>query len=136
MEACSLDLRERIVRAVDAGQTRLAVATRFQVSDAVIGKLWRRRRQTGSIAPKAHAGGNRPAWDAAAPEALRELVRADPDATPAEPCDRLARGGGGDDSKGRATAVVGVNPVRRALRRLRLPLEKRRRTPTGVTRGA
>lgn len=135
MEACSLDLRERIVRAVDAGQTRLAVATRFQVSNAVIGKLLRQRRQTGSIAPKAHAGGNRPALDAAALEALRELVRADPDATLAELCDRLARGGD-DDSKGRATVVVGVNPVWRALRRLGLPLKKRRCTPTSVTRSA
>jgi transposase len=130
MEACSLDLRERIVRAVDAGQSRLAVAARFQVSNAVIGKLLRQRRQTGSIAPKPHAGGNRPALDAARLEALRELVRAHPDATLAELCDRLA----GDAPDGRT--VVGVNPVCRALRRLGLPLKKRRCTPTSATRSA
>jgi transposase len=132
MEACSLDLRERIVRAVDAGQSRLAVAARFQVSNAVIGKLLRQRRQTGSIAPKPHAGGNRPALDAARLEALRELVRARPDATLAELCDRLA----GDAPDGRTAAAVGVNPVCRALRRLGLPLKKRRCTPTSATRSA
>lgn len=127
MEACSLDLRERIVRAVDAGQTRLAVATRFQVSNALVGKLLRQRRESGSIAPRPHAGGRRPTLDAAALQALCDLVGAQPDATLAELCDRLGEDRG---------CAVGVNPVCRALRRLGLPLKKRRRTPTSATRGA
>ncbi len=127
MEACSMDLRERIVGAVDAGQSRLAVAARFQVSNALVGKLLRQRRRSGSIAPKPHAGGNRPALDGTRLEALRELVGAHPDATLAELCDQLAR----DASDG--GVVVGVNPVRRALQRLGLPLKKRRCTPTSGT---
>ena len=131
MEACSLDLRERIVRAVDDGQSRLAVAKRFQVSNALIGKLLRQRRATGSITPKPHAGGKSPTLDAAALQALCDLVRAQPDATLAELCDRL----GADDAPGRPI-VVGINPVCRALRRLGLPLKKRRCTPTSATRSA
>lgn len=127
MEACSVDLRERIVRAVDEGQSRLAVAARYQVSNALIGKLLRQRRQSGSIAPKPHAGGQRPTLDAAALEALCELVRVQPDATLAELCDRLGEDRG---------CAVGVNPVCRALRRLGLPLKKRRCTPTNATRSA
>jgi transposase len=134
MEACSLDLRERIVRAVDEGHSRLSVAERFQVSNALVGKLLRQRRQTGSISPKPHAGGRRPALDAAGLEAVRQLVRAQPDATLAELCERLGGGGGGGDARGRPR--VGVNPVCRALRRLGLPLKKRRFTPTSATPGA
>lgn len=98
------------------------------MSNALIGKLLRQRRATGSIAPKPHAGGNRPTLDAAALETLCDLVRAQPDATLAELCDRL----GADDALGRP--AVGVNPVCRALRRLGLPLKKRRCTPTSATR--
>ncbi|HEV2296045.1 MAG TPA: hypothetical protein VGR35_19530 [Tepidisphaeraceae bacterium] len=47
---------------MDEGQSRLAVAARYQVSNALIGKLLRQRRQSGSIAPKPPAGGNRPAF--------------------------------------------------------------------------
>lgn len=127
MEACSLDLRERIVRAVDDGQSRLAVAKRFQVSNALIGKLLRQRRTTGSITPKPHAGGTSPTLDAAALRTLCDLARAQPDATVAELCDRLGKDRG---------CAAGVNPVCRALRRLGLPLKKRRCTPTSAARSA
>ena len=44
----------------------------------------KRRRDTGSIAPKPHGGGHAPAFDEAAAGRLREAVRADSDATLAE----------------------------------------------------
>jgi len=124
MEAYSLDLRERVVRAVDEGMSRVQASQRFSVSNALIGKLLRQRRDSGSLAPKPHAGGTPPTLDDAGLLALRGQVDADPDATLAELCDRLARDAG---------IHVGVNPVCRALRRLRLPLKKRRFTPTSVT---
>ena len=54
MEAYSLDLRERVVRAVDAGMSRVEAARRFSVSNTLIGKLLRQRRGSGSLAPKPH----------------------------------------------------------------------------------
>lgn len=127
MEAYSLDLRERVVRAVDEGASRVDAARRFSVSNALVGKLLRQRRATGSLAPKPHGGGTPRAPDDAAVAALRAQVEADPDATLAELRDRLARDAG---------VRVGVNPVCRALRRLGLPLKKSRCTPSSGTRRA
>ena len=82
MNAYSIDLRERVVAACDARDgTREQIAARFSVSVPWIRKLLRRRRQTGSIAPKPHGGGRPPAFDEAAVGRLREAVRADDDAT-------------------------------------------------------
>ena len=82
MKAYSIDLRERVVAACDAGDaTREQVAARFSVSVPWIRNLMRRRRQTGSIAPRPHGGGRAPAFDGDAAERLREAVRADDDAT-------------------------------------------------------
>jgi transposase len=82
MRAYSIDLRERVVAACDAGgATRAQVAARFSVSVPWIRKLLRQRRQTGSIAPKPHGGGRAPAFDGPGSGRLREAVRADDDAT-------------------------------------------------------
>ncbi len=82
MKAYSTDLRERVVAACDARDgTREQIAARFSVSVAWVGKLLRLRRDTGSPDPKPHGGGRHPAFDAAAGGRLREVVRADPDAT-------------------------------------------------------
>jgi transposase len=56
----SQDLRERVVNACDKGNhTRGEVATLFGVSTAWIRRLLQRRRATGSIAPRPHAGGRK-----------------------------------------------------------------------------
>src|SRR4051794_13244962 len=63
MKAYSIDLRERVVAACDARDgTREEIAARFSVSVSWIRDLLRRRRQTGSIAPRPHGGGRRPAF--------------------------------------------------------------------------
>src|SRR6516165_8618923 len=101
-----MDLRERVVAACDAGDaTREQIAARFSVSISWIRDLLRRRRQTGSIAPRPRGGGRAPAFDAAAAERLREAVRADGDATLQE----LARAAG---------VACGASAVHRALERL------------------
>ena len=57
MRAYSMDLRERVVAACDAGDaTREQIAARFSVSVSWIRDLMRRRRETGSIAPKPRGG--------------------------------------------------------------------------------
>jgi transposase len=85
MAAYSMDLRERVVAACDARDgTRAEIAARFSVSEAWIRKVQRQRRDAGSIAPKPHGGGRRPAFDAEAAARLRQAVRDDNDATLAE----------------------------------------------------
>ncbi len=55
MHAYSLDLRERIVRAVEAGHARAGVARTFQVSLSTVKRYAAQHRTTGSLAPKRRA---------------------------------------------------------------------------------
>jgi transposase len=56
----SIDLRERVLTAVDAGEdTQEEIAARFRVSARWIRKLLARGAATGSIAPSPTAGGVR-----------------------------------------------------------------------------
>ena len=52
----SLDLRERVVRFVEAGHSRRAAAAHFGVSAAFAVKLMAAYRQTGSLAAKPEGG--------------------------------------------------------------------------------
>jgi transposase len=82
MKAYSMDLRERVVAACDDGvDTREEIAERFGVSVSWIRDLLKRRRETGSIAPRPRGGGRPPAFDAEAEQRLRRAVREDDDAT-------------------------------------------------------
>jgi transposase len=109
-----MDLRERVVAACDAGgATREQVAARFAVSVRGVRDLLKRRRETGSIAPRPRGGGRPPAFDEAAAGRLRDAVRADDDATLEE--------------LGRAAGVAcGAPAVYRALKRLGITREKSR----------
>lgn len=121
MRAYSIDLRQRVVAACDAGDaTREQIAARFSVSVVWIRKLLRRRRETGSIEPRPHGGGRAPAFDAEADRRLREAVRGDDDATLAE----LA-----------CAADVACCPsaVHRALKRLGITRKKSRDGPPSRT---
>lgn len=82
MKPLSNDLRERILAAVDHGEgSRRQLAARFRVNVSTITRLLQLRRQTGSIAPRPHAGGKPPTLDRDGLERLRGLVRESPDAT-------------------------------------------------------
>jgi transposase len=114
MEAYSMDLRERVVAACDEGiDTRAEVAEQFSVSVSWIRDLLRRRRETGSIAPRPRGGGQPPAFDAAAAERLRRAVEDDCGATLAE----LARAAG---------IACSTSATDRALRRLGITRKKSR----------
>src|SRR5262245_32141018 len=77
MRAFSMDLRERVVAACDeGGATREQVAARFSVSVRWVRDLLKRRRDTGSIAPKPRGGGRPPASGAAAAPGPRAPVGA------------------------------------------------------------
>ena len=90
MRPYSIDLRERIVAAIDRGEHSLRqIARLFSVDLSFLVRLLQRRRATGSVQPKPHGGGPTPKLDAAAVERLRALVRQQPDATLTELRDRL-----------------------------------------------
>src|SRR4051794_30327291 len=111
MRAYGPDLRLRIHEACQAGESTAEVAERFSVSPAFVRRLEQRFRQTGSLAPL--PGGRGPSRKLAAYEdVLRRAVRDPPDATPAEPRDRLQLP---------AARVT----VWRTLRRLRLTRKKK-----------
>jgi transposase len=112
MRAYSQDLRERVVRACDEGRLRREqVAELFDVSTAWIRRLLQRRRQTGSIAAKPHAGGPRRKLGPRQREQLVEQVAQRPDATLAELRQRVG-------------ALVHLSTIHRALARMGLTVKK------------
>ena len=94
MRPLSNDLRQRILAAVDDRDgSRRQIADRFAVNVSTITRLLQLRRQTGSIAPRPHAGGTTPTLDPEALRRLRQLVADDPDATLRDLRERLGVGG-------------------------------------------
>jgi transposase len=79
------DVRDRLLRALDAGLARPEATRTFGVSDRTIRRWQQRRRETGSVVPTRRTGSPRriaPAHEGA----LLAQVRAQPDATLAEHC--------------------------------------------------
>jgi transposase len=75
MKAYSVDLRTRIVEAVDREVgSQGEVAALFGVSRTLVKKLLRQRRETGSVVPKPHGGGQRPKVEAKKGEAVRAYI--------------------------------------------------------------
>ena len=85
LKASSLALRQQMLRAYDRrlGSQR-ARAALFGVSQACVEKLRRRRRTSGDLAPRPHAGGRRALCHEAALAVGRRLVHEPPEATLAE----------------------------------------------------
>jgi transposase len=123
MEAIEMSLRERVIYALDVEkQTRVAVAARFAVSHAWIGKLLRRRRDTGSIAPRPHGGGPPPKLADASQ--LKALVEQQRDATLKELGESLAQ---------QHNVALHPSTVARRLKKLGITLKKRSSTPVNAT---
>jgi transposase len=76
----SMDLRERIAEAIDAGLSRSAAARRFAVAPSSAIKLMQAKAKTGSLAPK-QMGGYRMAILAPHEATVRALIAETPDAT-------------------------------------------------------
>jgi len=85
----SVDLRERVVRAVEGGASRRATAGRFGVSVSFVIKLMQRWRRDGTVAPDQYGGWKRSTLAVHA-ERVRALLAAEPDLTIAELRSRLA----------------------------------------------
>jgi transposase len=114
----SIDLRERIVRAVEAGSSRRAAAAQFAVSESCAIKLVQRWERTGSVAP-AVRGGKKPFALAGHEDRVRALLAAQPDITLDELRAQLAGEG----------IVVGRSSIDRFLKALGMTRKKRRSTP-------
>lgn len=85
MKAYSLELRQRIVEAVDQQLSTIEeIAGIFQVHSSYVYKLLRQRRDIKELAPLPHGGGASPKLESADREVLRALVAEQPDATLAE----------------------------------------------------
>jgi transposase len=114
----SVDLRERMVRAVEAGASRRATAAKFEVSPSCVVKLVQRWRQKGTLAPDPVGGGRR-AKLADHAELVHALLAATPDSTIAELKTRLAAAG----------IAVSPSAISRFLKACGLTRNKRPRTP-------
>jgi putative transposase len=109
-----MDLRLRIVRAVERGSSIRAAARRFAISPSAAIKLMQRVRVTGSAAPERYGGYRRPLL--APHEAdLKRLVEATPDITLAEVQSELQR---------RLGVRAGLSTIHNALRRIGLRHKK------------
>ena len=118
MAAYSLDLRERIIRAVESGeQTKRAVAAQFAVHESFLYKLVRQRREVGHLAPLPHGGGHPPKLQEKQLTLLTDLVAQSPDATLEELRTSLQK---------QARVQVGRTTLWRGLETLDLPRKKRR----------
>jgi len=121
MPPYSLDLRKRVLAAVDAGKmSHWDISLLFDVSPAWIRRLLQRRRETGEIAPKSHNGGPVPKLNAEHRQHLVLLVCQQRDATLSQLAEWLERDVG---------VQVSEATICRALQALNLPLKKSRFTP-------
>jgi transposase len=113
MTAYSQDLRQRILDTVQRGEGSLRqIARRFLVSVSFVTRLLRTHRDTGSLEPKPHGGGNPAVLTPEDLERLRELIRQQPDATLEECRQRL----------GTSCSTMTIS---RALEKLGLPRKKK-----------
>jgi transposase len=115
MKAYSVDLRTRLVRAVEQGLPKPQVAQVFGVSLRTINRYLRQQQETGTLTPKPIPG--RPRAIAGAQQAaLTAQVQAHPDATLEEHCGTWMQ------TQGQRVSVATMG---RALRRLGWPRKKR-----------
>jgi putative transposase len=114
----SKDLRERIVKAVEGGESRNATAKRFAVSVSAVIKLMQRWQRTGSL-EAGQMGGWKDYALAGHEELVRALIKANPDMTLEELGAALGRNG----------IRVGRSSIGRFLIARKLTLKKSRFMP-------
>jgi transposase len=125
MKAYSTDLRERVVASIESGECNIPeAARRYKVSEPSIERWLARQRKMGSCAPLPHAGGV-PRKLATAGATIRAAVKAQPDATLQELCERVEK-----ETKIKSDPSM----MYRELVRLKLPRKKSRSMPASETR--
>jgi transposase len=133
MSPLSLDLRHRIVGAWQREKLRVPeLAERFTVGTATVKRLLRRFRETGSVEPLPHGGGQRPKIPAKHLPRVQRLVEANPDWSIEELAEAYNRQQGTDVS--RSTMVRAV--ARLGFTRKKSPWLPRNATPHALRPGA
>lgn len=123
--AYSLDLRQRILQAVERGAgSQRQIAELFGVSLSFVEKLLIRVRHTGQVAAKKQGGQRPPRLDQAACDRVRQWRQEQSDLTLEELSDRLW-----DTARLR----VSVSALCRALQQQGMPRKKRRSMPPSAT---
>lgn len=125
MKAYSIDLRERIIRAVDAGTPKSVVSRTFQVSRATVNNYLALRRDSGDIKPRPSGGDYRSQIVPAQYPALLQQWREMPDATLAEHCAAWERS---------QQVRVSIYVMHRAIQRADWTRKKRHRGRQSKTR--
>lgn len=117
MRAYSLDLRQKVVAAVERGDSTIEeVAASFGVGLTFVKKMLRQHRETGDLRPRPHGGGQTPRLSAKHLKLLRAEVGRSPDKTAEALREHLAD---------RASVSVSRPTVSRALSRLGLSRKKK-----------
>ena len=111
MRSYSMDLRARVWADCQSGMKTSAVAQKYSVSESWVRRLKQRQKATNSIAPRPPSPG-RPVTLTPHDARVRELVRADPDATLAELRQRLG-------------LKISISALFEYLRRINLSFKKR-----------
>ncbi len=109
----SMDLRERVAKAVDDGDTPEEVAEMFGVSRAWVYRLLQRRNETGTLEPNLSGRTGRPAKLAGYSALLHQLTQKHRGITLAELQQKLP-------------VRVGLSTLHKALQREKIVLEKSR----------
>jgi len=118
MKAYSLDLRKKIVEALDNEVgTYSEIAELFGVHESFIYKLLRQRRRTGDLSPRPHGGGAELKLKPVAVRHLARLLTEQSDATLEELQHRLYQ---------KAKVRVSVTTIWRGVQQLDITLKKRR----------
>ena len=81
MKTYSKEFRERVIKAIERGETPLSIAERLEVCFSWVYKLLKRYRTTGSYEPLPFKGGVKPKLSESDLEFLRQTVQQHPDAT-------------------------------------------------------
>ena len=117
MRAYSLDLRQKVVAAVERGDSTIEeVAATFGVGLTFVKKMLRLHREIGDLSPRPHGGGHVPRLSAKHLKLLRAEVARRPDKTVGALRDHLEE---------RAGVCVSRPTVSRALSRFGLSRKKK-----------
>jgi transposase len=92
MQAYSQDLRDRVLRAVERGESPTDIARRFEVSRVWVYQVADRFKTTGERS-SLQVGGHRVSKVAHLEATIRHWLKAEPDLTLMELCERLAKQG-------------------------------------------
>jgi len=117
-KALSVDLRERVIAAVESGVSGRQVALRFEVSPSSVSRWRGKLVQEGEIAPKRQGGDRRSGRIEAYAELILNAVTAAPDITLAELQAMLKDEG----------LTVGIGSIWRFFDRRKITLKKRPHT--------